>query len=667
MRLSLLLLAISDSLAQSTCPGVQFKNVVSASLTPSLTTRLNLARQADGSYTSFETSLASPYSVLSGSLNFGKQLAACLPSQPAAINPAPAAPANPPGAASQGQAIALLSSGNYLVVGLNFVGDIGGVDAQVFDPQMNLLSVANYRVGGGGLALADLNGDGNPDLVSVGNGGMTTPGQLSILLGNGGSSFQAPIVYSISVPLVEVSSFAIGDLNGDHKPDIAVAVTPFGSNGSILTFLGNGDGTFQPGPTLVLTGEAGSVALADLNGDQKLDLVASSGNVAVALGNGDGSFAAPSYIEAAGGSVAIGDMNGDGKPDIVTVGTILFGDGKGSFPARQDYLVPSNLSASPVILTDLDGDGRTDIVIAGGTPALITGRYGSTINVLFGQPGGTWFAPAISLAPGLQVPNIFNSDLRAADFNGDGIPDIAYAGDYGVGVMLGKGDGTFSSSFATLTFESGGWYLATGDFNHDGNQDIVSLFPYPQAQETLTFFAGKGDGTFLPPLATNLPVGAAALVAGDFNGDGRLDLAILFSVENEAPADQVIIYLGNGDGSFRQGATYPAGPNASWILTGDLNNDRNLDLVISNSGSAAQTGNISTLLGKGDGTFVAATQSAPLAASISGDLGPSTMALADFNLDGRLDLAVSVANSSQTGQALAILLGNGDGTFQAPT
>jgi hypothetical protein len=583
-----------DSHAQSACPWVHFKNVPSASLSPTATTRLNLVRQVDGSYTSYETASGSPYGLLSVTPHFEKQLTSCPPAITPAPNPLPLAPANPVGEPSQNQSVALLKSGDYLIATPN---TSGGIDAAVFDPQMNLISTQSYGADVGlgpveragpvaGLSLADVNGDGNPDLVFVTSGfedkGPQGTGQVTILLGSGGSSFQHPISYQVPPYGGLVTSFAIGDLNGDGKLDIGVADVIVGNvgtivTGSIVTFLGNGDGTFQAGPVKALTVGPSSVALADLNGDGKLDLaidadlVTSSvempiGAVAVAIGNGDGTFAAPSYMQASGSSFAIGDMNKDGIPDIVTGGTILFGDGKGSFPTRQDYYVPEAggvilfdptqrddyvPQTGAVILTDFDGDGRMDVVIAGGIPALLTGLYGSTITVLFGLPDGTFFGPPVSTVPAFSQPGGFITDLRTADFNGDGIPDILYAGEYGVGAMLGKGDGTFAPSFTSP--QPSGWEVAIGDFNGDGKQDIVSVLFSLQGAGVLTFFAGNGDGTFQTPVKTTIPAGPADLVAGDFNGDGKLDLAVLFSTGSFARADAVTIYLGNGDGVVSPG------------------------------------------------------------------------------------------------------------------
>ena len=677
--LSLLLsMMMAHCTAQSTCPDVHFKTISSKTLSPTTTTQLNVVRQPDGSYTSYERSTSSPYGVLSAAQHFEDQLSVCLPSAVPASNPAPAAPANPAGASSQPQAIALLSSGNYLTVGTG----IGGTSVALLDPRLNILSAANASIGSNNV-LADVNGDGILDIVSIVNGGESTPGQLKILLGNGGTNFQSPLAYPIGSSLAQLNSVTIGDFNGDHKPDIAVAMAPFGSGAgsNMMIFLGNGDGTFQPSSVLALPAAPMSVATADLNGDGKLDLaftlnnvaatsIAVGGSIAFALGNGDGTFAAPTYVPGAGGSIAIGDVNGDGFPDIVTLGTILFGNGKGSFPTRQDYVIPSDPSYEQysVILADFNGDGRLDVVIAGGTPAFIAGGYGLTINVLFAQPDGTFFAPAISVLPP-PASTAFNTDLRSADFNGDGIPDLVYADFTGIGVMLGKGDGTFSSSY----FSGGSiadWYLATGDFNGDGNQDIVALVSYPPSEVGYSFFAGRGDGTFQPPLSTPLQGSPAAIVSGDFNGDGKLDLAILFTIENAGTADQVTIYLGNGDGSFRQGAVYPTGPTANWMLAGDLNNDGRLDLVVTNvgtennSGEQTQIGNVTTFLGNGDGTFSVGTR-VPISV-LNSEGYPGSMALADFNQDGKLDLALTLAAYSNVPGGFAVLPGNGDGTFRTP-
>ena len=134
---------------------------------------------------------------------------------------------------------------------------------------------------------------------------------------------------------------------------------------------------------------------------------------------------------------------------------------------------------------------------------------------------------------------------------------FVYAGFPATGVMLGKGDGTFAPSFSAPP--SSGWYLATSDFNGDGHQDLCLSFPISRPGFARVFrWKRRRNLSFA---VTSLQ-GSPALVSGDFNGDGKLDLAILFTVENDGIADQITIYLGNGDGSFRQGATYLTGPTA---------------------------------------------------------------------------------------------------------
>jgi hypothetical protein len=359
--ISLLAIGAQITIAQSGCPDVHFKTVSSGTLAPTATMEFNVVRQSDGSYTAFERTTVAPYSVLSSTAQFENSLTACLPSAPPTVAPAATAPANPTGAASQPQAIAQLSSGGYLTVG------VGGIAVALLDSQLNVISTSNSATGSN-VALADVNGDGILDIVGIINGGEETSGQLRILLGTGGTGFQPPIIYSLGTRLQQLSSFTIGDFNGDHKLDIAVDQAPFpGENGSILIYLGNGDGTFQTGPAIPISAASasqpittGSIATADLYKDGKLDLAFTVGNsaVAIALGNGDGAFRTPSLISGYGGGVAIGDVNGDGNLDIVTVGTILFGDGKGSVISRQDYVTPANPDPDEnrsVILTDFNG------------------------------------------------------------------------------------------------------------------------------------------------------------------------------------------------------------------------------------------------------------------------------------------------------------------------
>src|SRR6266545_4578526 len=188
------------------------------------------------------------------------------------------------------------------------------------------------------VAIADLNGDGRPDLAVASSGYLRlTPGTVTVLYGNGDGTFGARADFGTGIHPVSV---AVADLNGDRFPDL---VTANGASNAISVLLGNGDGTFGArddfGPGI----GARSVAIADLNGDGHLDVVTER---SVFLGNGDGTFGARIDFNNAGSAVAVGDLNGDGRPDLVTnrgydpdyddyvgAGSVLLGNGDGTFQA----------------------------------------------------------------------------------------------------------------------------------------------------------------------------------------------------------------------------------------------------------------------------------------------------------------------------------------------
>jgi hypothetical protein len=242
----------------------------------------------------------------------------------------------------------------------------------------------------------------------------------------------------------------------------------------------------------------------------------------------------------------------------------------------------------------------------------------------------------------------------AADFNGDGIPDLAISDANSnqtlLAIFLGNGDGTFS---AVPTSPTVGLYpdsIAVADFNHDGIADMAVT---SVDQNTVTILLGNGDGTFStasPSLATGSTPQSVA--SGDFNGDGLADLVV---VRNGS----LLVYLGKGDGTFTQVSTSPAtGPGPINVVVGDFNRDGIQDLAVTNSndGTFSPSGSISILLGHGDGTF---TPTSTLGTNGS----PDGLAAADFNGDGILDLTFTDYGNSST-PPIGVLIGNGDGTFQ---
>jgi hypothetical protein len=270
------------------------------------------------------------------------------------------------------------------------------------------------------LVIADFNGDGKLDLAE-GNSGV-------VLLGRGDGTFEAPLSYGVLGPL------AVGDLNRDGKPDLAIKK----DRGSVSILLGNGDGTFQPEVTSTATsGLGGGVVIADFNGDGRLDLAVGGyiwGNsgFAILLGNGDGtfkqSFSSPPCDSicsgAAGYPLAVGDFNGDGIPDLVSSfgfgwvrAEVFLGNGDGTFRSGQTFpFLGEDISC--FVVADLNGDGTLDIIAGYGGMAL-DGDY-SAVDVLLGNGDGTFRSAWVNTG---ERP----SSVAVGDFDGDGKPDLAVA------------------------------------------------------------------------------------------------------------------------------------------------------------------------------------------------------------------------------------------------
>jgi uncharacterized protein (TIGR03437 family) len=259
-------------------------------------------------------------------------------------------------------------------------------------------------------------------------------------------------------------------------------------------------------------------------------------------------------------------------------------------------------------------------------------------------PGGGFQAPQNSGVGYLPW------SLAAADFNEDGILDLAIACEDAttIGIAIGNGDGTFRPVVIYGGVNTPRW-IATGDFNGDGHTDLAVA---NLEGDNVIIFLGNGDGSFQSPLS--VPIGTAthpyALVTGDFNRDGIMDLAVANNAQST-----VTILLGNGDGTFQSPISNEAGADQRSIVAGDFNGDGIADLVTGNYGGST----ITVLLGKGDGTFAGPVMY-PAAIGASTTSNPRSIAVADYNGDGIPDLAVA----NQSG-SLVIFTGKGDGTFQS--
>ena len=385
------------------------------------------------------------------------------------------------------------------------------------------------------------------------------------------------------------------------------------ASGTVSFLMGDGDGTFQTGETILVGNEPDAIVAGDFAGDGSLDLAvvdSSENGVSIFVGDGHGSFLGPSSTANQGiSAMAVGDFNGDGRLDLaITNGetdslSILLGNGDGTFQAGET--IPMGIGPR------IDRDGRFQRRRAP-RPRRCESRAEMRSRSCWATATGRSSPPSITRSGSMPTA------LVAGDFNGDGILDLA---------------------------------VADSSCN--------------EAKGEVSILMGNGDGTFRP--AVNYPVGQDpdAIVAGEFGGDGILDLA----VANENYSGNVSILLGNGDGTFRP-SHYPVGqhtfedggrsPNCSVdpdaIVAGDFGGDGIFDLAVANSGDD----DVSILLGNGDGTFQPAVNH-PIGQS-SNSFSLPTLIAGDFFGDGILDLAVP----SSTGDDVSILLGNGDGTFQPP-
>lgn len=365
-------------------------------------------------------------------------------------------------------------------------------------------------------------------------------------------------------PVPGLGAIAIGDFDGDKSPDIVMA----NGDSTVSILLGNGDGTFKAQYTVQAVPSTGaystyltmSVAVGDFNDDGKLDLAvlcdnptfsaisSQMGSVNILLGDGTGHFSAPSVIPLDGGEpmqLLAADFNNDGKLDlaVLNVGsasvTVLLGAGNGSFSPLPDSPIgskPSQGTSSVAAVGDFNKDGKLDLAIAG-----VSGADG-VVSVLLGKGDGTFLPPTnwTTCAPS-QFQETCGGPTAVAigDFTGNGNLDVAVDdGDPGgIFVLLGNGDGTFQ----TPPVHSGGAacggcpparaFFASGDFNGDGKLDLAEATGSYGGGYDLYLYFGGGDGTFALPLP--LTIGSArdfsvavSVIASDLNGDGFPDLAL---------------------------------------------------------------------------------------------------------------------------------------------
>ena len=503
------------------------------------------------------------------------------------------------------------------------------------------------------LAVGDFNNDGFLDVVVALSGG------VGVMLGDGKGNLADPVSTGTSNSGNAPMQVAVGDVNGDGKLDV-IALSPLDSNAYVL--LGNGDGSLAPATAYAVGNFAGlatGLLAGDFNGDGFLDFAVANqpafsihGTISVFSGIGDGTFQPEvqyNPTSQVNSALGLGDFNGDGLPDIVFTSEVfglptgvgvMFGAAGGTFQSPNSY--PVGPAPGAPVIADFNGDGFPDIAVTA------TGFSGN-LSVLLGKGDGTY-------QPAANYPTAFGANgVVAADFNGDGKMDLAVANgtSQNILVFLGNGDGTFQSSIASGSVFGGASFLAAGDFNKDGKLDLAV-----SGLLGVQVLLGNGDGTFkgggIPGITLGPPQGP--LVAADLNGDGYLDLVVAAATPgspNPLTSGNLIVMLGNGNGTFKPPVTYTAGTRMTSVAAGDLNGDGRLDVVATDYNG----GTVAILLGNGDGTL----QTPVKYPAVS---GPNAVAIGDFDGDGIVDLAVASGGvMPSSAGVVTVMLGNGDGTF----
>ena len=516
-----------------------------------------------------------------------------------------------------------------LVFRLLIIVSLAHATRQVARGQVNFSMPPTYS-GVGTVFVADFNGDGKPDILS---------GDGTLNLGNGDGTFAA------GTP-VAGGALAVADFNGDGKADVLQQGT-----GTLLVLLGNGDGTFQPPISTNSGASLTAVVAGDLTGNGKADVLGLfNNNVVVYISNGNGTFApGVSYpvgnTSIGNGEITLGDFNGDQKVDIVVslpgdnvVGqeVVLLGNGDGTFQSGKTST--GVYYPSSVVVGDFNRDGKLDLVIS--SPPYCNGTCGApTTSFLLGNGDGTFQSPTSVISA--------NGPLVTADLNGDGKLDLVLEADPTVAqIYLGNGDGTFSNASNYILSLPGypgviqpSW-SAIADFNQDGKLDVAA---------GNAVLLGNGDGTFKGIQLAAIPQPSTAVIR-DFDKSGIPEVAAVASTG-------VYILGNNGAGGLSLIHTYTLKDPGNGIAAADFNGDGDVDLVVSGIDPITQDWSYSVLLGNGDGSF-----QPPIfyLQNVAGNYA-SSIIVADFNNDHKPDIALVAGN-----QSLAVLLGNGDGTFAAP-
>ena len=516
------------------------------------------------------------------------------------------------------------------------------------------------------ITIGDLDGDLDPDLAVADRWGNPSEGFVRILMNNGDGTFQDPVSYAAGE---SPGSVALGDLDGDLDPDLVVTdrlEDPL--EGFVRILVNNGDGTFQDPVSYAVGKQPMSVAIGNLDANLSPDLVVTDfgpmhgpGSVWLLMNNGDGTFAEPFDHDAGDRpyKVAIDDLDGDLDLDLAVTDfaydfsggsvLLLMNNGDGTFQ-ENDFDDRVN-SGTAIAVGDLNGDHESDLIVAND----VSSDFGpSDCLMVFLNKGQGAFSMPVSYAAGKR-----HDAVVVADLNADGHMDLAASAFNNVVVLLGNGDGTFPSpSMFYLSEEVRSTVM--GDLDGDGDSDLAVLAepldPYLNNWiGSFSVLMNNGEGIF-QLTERNVFIGdSKSLASGDFDGDLAPDLALL----HPGFTGKVGVSMNNGSGDFGHLAKFSVGwfPRLRLLCVGDFNKDAYPDLAVMNRTSSPHRGDLAVLFNDGDGTFEVGGERQRTQGS------PESMATGDINGDGYLDL---VTVNTETKNVVSLFFNNRDGTFRAP-
>jgi hypothetical protein len=529
-----------------------------------------------------------------------------------------------------------------------------------------------------GIAAADLNGDGDADIVLCNSASH----DATLQFGDGNATF--PATQTVALPGNAPSAVETGDFNSDGRPDLFVAYS--GSNDAIVT-LAAASGAWLHGSPVAAGQSPAAVEVGDWNGDGVLDavvLASLSGDLRAMVGNGSGGFSAMPPVSAGSTPVALaqGDWNLDGKRDLAAADAsgnliyLYYGSGSGTFSGAGT--VATGLIPLGLVSAKIDANASPDLAVAnfasGAITILLNSGTGSfsAMGVVPAQPQATALAAVDADGNGTQdllccdggggISLYINSGAAAfspggswpagnspaaialADWNRDGIPDAAIAN-------TGSNNATILASThtaaplgvqqiqTTFTKVSG---LATGDLDGDGRPDVFATGGSGLAQSPANVFLANDAALFQPPIVFSIAPAPVAPALADTNGDGALDLVVL-----SGNTSSMLLCTGTGDGHFNPGISLPTGGQPADLDLCDLNLDGLPDAVVCNFFNNT----ISIFINSGS---TLASSSTPLV-----PLGPVAAQVADVNADGTPDIVLL----GQIQQVVSFMIGSQQGSY----